>query len=293
MLWKGIETTIRNHDKHFELSTQRQIGGGCINRCYTIESHMGKRYFTKLNSTSALLMFEAEQDGLREIAQTKTIRVPEPLCCGIAEGQSFIVMEYIPLTGSGQGSTPQLMGEQLAAMHRHTQSNFGWFRANTIGSTPQINSELANWVEFYRIRRLGYQLDLATKNGFVGALQEKGHQLLESIVGFFSNYQPCPALLHGDLWGGNQAADQNGNPVLFDPATYYGDREADIAMTELFGGFSSRFYDAYNHHWPLDAGYGVRKHLYNLYHLLNHANLFGSSYARQAEAVIDRLLSEV
>ena len=292
MPWKEIESAIRASAPAFEIAFKSQAGGGCINRCYRIEGKSGLLYFVKLNAVSLLAMFEAEADGLQEILASKTIRAPKPLCCGTAANQSFIVMESIPMSGSGQGDTPQKMGEQLAAMHRHTQAMFGWHRDNTIGSTPQDNRQLSDWIDFFRTRRLGFQLDLAEKNGFGGALYEKGKRLLDGMAHFFAGYQPQPSLLHGDLWGGNQAADQHGNPVLFDPAVYYGDREADLAMTELFGGFSGKFYEAYQQQWPLDPGYRVRKNLYNLYHILNHANLFGSSYARQAEVMIDRLLAE-
>ncbi len=293
MPWKEIESAIRASAPAFEIAFKSQAGGGCINRCYRIEDKSGNSYFVKLNDAALLTMFEAEAEGLKEILDSKAIRVPKPLCCGNAGSQSFIVMEFISMSGSGQGDTPQKMGEQLAAMHRYSQAMFGWHRDNTIGSTPQNNRQTPDWIDFLRTRRLGFQLELAKSNGFGGSLHEKGRRLLECLERFFVEYQPQPSLLHGDLWGGNQAADQNGNPILFDPAVYYGDREADLAMTELFGGFSGKFYEAYQRQWPLDPGYGVRKNLYNLYHILNHANLFGSSYARQAETMIDSLLAEV
>jgi len=189
------------------------------------------------------------------------------------------------------GATDELLGRQLAALHRVTHTRFGWHRDNTIGSTPQINTQKNDWVTFYREQRLRYQLELAAENGYGGSLQRRGEQLLERLPAFFISYRPRPSLLHGDLWGGNHAALTDGTPVIFDPAVYYGDREADLAMTELFGGFGSGFYSAYRAAWPLDPGYRVRKDLYNLYHVLNHLNLFGGGYRGQAEQMVDRLLA--
>jgi fructosamine-3-kinase len=177
-------------------------------------------------------------------------------------------------------------------MHRVTGRSFGWRRDNTIGSTPQPNTPGNDWIAFWREQRLGFQLRLAERNGLSSALQAKGERLLERLEAFFRGYAPAPSLLHGDLWGGNHGYTVSGEPVVFDPAVYYGDREADLAMTELFGGFGAGFYAAYKEVWPLDSGYAVRKQLYNLYHVLNHANLFGGGYASQAEAMMERLLAE-
>lgn len=237
-------------------------------------------------------MFIAEADGLLELNKAKSIRVPKPVCYGEAEGKSWLVTEWITF-GRERGDSAEQLGRQLAAMHSYTSGQFGWFRDNTIGSTPQQNTQADNWLEFYRDRRLRLQFELAARNGFTGALQDKGERLMVDLEMFFTAYTPEASLLHGDLWGGNCAFDATGRPVIFDPAVYYGDREADVAMTELFGGFDAGFYAAYREAWPLDAGYSVRKTLYNLYHILNHANLFGGGYATQAEHMIDRLLAEI
>jgi fructosamine-3-kinase len=236
-------------------------------------------------------MFEAESAGLNEMRSAQAIRVPEPVCVGESDGQSWLVMEYISV-GSNLGESQRLAGEQLAKMHQKTAESFGWSMDNTIGSTPQLNDWKNNWIEFWREQRLGYQLRLAASKGFGGKLQSQGEKLLHSLD-VLIDHAPTPSLLHGDLWGGNIGSDSGDNPVIFDPAVYYGDREADIAMTELFGGFSGDFYSAYNAAWPLDAGYKTRKTLYNLYHILNHLNLFGSGYAGQAQNMIDRLLAEI
>ncbi|MEW8622457.1 MAG: fructosamine kinase family protein [Candidatus Thiodiazotropha endolucinida] len=268
----------------------RHVGGGCINTGVRLMD--GERtYFVKLNRAALLDMFEAEADGLRSMAETNTIRVPQPLCFGLSDKQSYLVMEYIEMGHAGRNGS-ELAGHQLAAMHRNSQPGYGWFRDNTIGSTPQENQTCDNWIDFWRDRRLGFQLRLAERNGYGGSLQRKGERLMDHFH-LLIDHQPQPSLLHGDLWGGNMAYTSEGDPVIFDPAVYYGDREADLAMTELFGGFGNRFYDAYREAWPLAAGYSTRKILYNLYHILNHLNLFGSGYLGQASSMIDRLLAEV
>lgn len=232
-------------------------------------------------------MFEAESEGLTEIAGTQSVRVPQPVCAGRADGSAYLVLEHLDLEGAGARDFEQL-GHELAQMHRATRKQFGWQRDNTIGSTPQVNTPANDWIEFWRQHRLGFQLKLAGDRN----LMNKGERLMAELGKFFRDYHPAPSLLHGDLWGGNVAA-CGGRPVIFDPAVYYGDREADLAMTELFGGFSARFYRAYDEAWPLDAGYKTRKTLYNLYHVLNHFNLFGGGYGAQAGRMLDSLLSEL
>ena len=184
------------------------------------------------------------------------------------------------------------LGRGLAFMHRFHAAHFGWHRDNTIGATPQINTPAADWIGFWRKQRLGFQLALARENGYRGRLLAQGERLLGQLPVFFSGHEPRPSLLHGDLWSGNAAFMRDGTPVMFDPAVYYGDREADIAMTELFGGFSADFYRAYDEAYPREPGYATRKQLYNLYHVLNHLNLFGGGYHAQAERMIEQLLSE-
>jgi fructosamine-3-kinase len=272
----------------FTIRARHSVGGGCINNA-TVLQDGNQRYFVKLNEAARLAMFKAEAEGLKEMAQTRTVRTPEPVCWGIADGLAYLVLEYLDL-GSADSHCLERLGQQLAEMHRVTGDQFGWRLDNTIGSTPQINSYSSDWLQFWRDHRLGYQLKLAARNG--RQLMRQGERLMADLGGFFLNYRPVPSLLHGDLWGGNVGA-AGQRPVIFDPAVYYGDREADLAMTELFGGFSARFYQAYQDTWPLDEGYPVRKTLYNLYHILNHFNLFGGGYGSQAEHMIDSLLSEL
>ena len=265
------------------------IGGGDINQAFSISSG-ARRYFVKANRAARLPMFEAEADALRALAATHSVRVPQPVCLGSAAGQAFLVQEYLDLRSSGDAAR---LGEQLAALHRVPQSRFGWAPDNRIGSTPQPNGWQHGWIEFWREQRLGFQLKLAAQNGFGGALQRDGELLLDRLDALFEGYAPVPSLLHGDLWGGNHGYLADATPVIFDPALYVGDRECDLAMSELFGGFAPDFYAAYRASWPLDAGYGVRKTLYNLYHILNHANLFGGGYAAQAARMTAQLLAQI
>jgi protein-ribulosamine 3-kinase len=273
----------------FTMERRSAAAGGCINTASMIEGS-GRRYFVKTNDASRATMFEAEAAALSELLSARAVRVPEPICHGANSQASWIVLEHIELAHRSP-STDAILGAQLAQLHRHTTDIYGWTRDDTIGSTPQCNLPSPDWPAFWRDQRLRTQLNLARENGYGGRLQGEGQRLLELVPAFFVSYTPQPSLLHGDLWSGNAAADEKGAPVIFDPALYYGDREADIAMTELFGGYSPSFYDAYGAAYPLDAGYTVRKNLYNLYHVLNHLNLFGGGYLRQAEQMIDDLLA--
>ncbi len=289
-LWQSVEQSIQAATgAAFSIQRTTQVGGGCINAAWGIESDI-TRYFVKTNRAAKLPMFEAEASGLAALAASHTLRVPRPLTSGVAGNKAFLVLEWLDL--GGPGSAAQL-GQQLATLHRTSAPRFGFASDNTIGATPQRNPWTDNWIDFWRDQRVGFQLELAARNGFGGILQNQGERLMGKLDGLFDGYQPQPSLLHGDLWSGNFGYTQAGEPVIFDPAVYYGDREADIAMTELFGGFPADFYSAYREAWSLDAGYAVRKNLYNLYHILNHANLFGGSYARQAEGMMERLLAEL
>lgn len=273
-----------------DASTVQAVGGGSINRSYRFSTRGGPRFFLKLNDASMLDMFDAERDGLSELAKAGAVRVPTALASGATGDTAYLLLEYLDLDGRVDGAAAAL-GERLAAQHRVTREEFGWQRDNTIGSTPQINTPTASWVDFLRDARLGYQLRLAADNGIAPRIVERGEELLDALPGFFRDYAPVASLLHGDLWGGNWGVTKEGEPVIFDPAVYFGDREADIAMTMLFGGFGSGFIEAYDAAWPLDPGFRRRADLYNLYHLLNHFNLFGGGYQRQVADMLDRLLA--
>jgi fructosamine-3-kinase len=304
-MWDKIAAHIsETTGETFSLDHRHSVSGGCINQGYSISSS-SRAYFAKINQASQIAMFEAEALGLQQMRATQTIRVPEPICWGTEGSSAYIVLEWLDLGSRGGEIAWEEMGRKLAAMHKYTPPSppllrggekanstllrgcFGWDINNTIGSTVQINDWTANWAEFWAKHRIGYQLKLARRRG--GHFPQ-GERLLEVIPELLAGHQPQPSLVHGDLWGGNAGVTSAGEPVIFDPAAYFGDREVDIAMTELFGGFPAEFYRGYNQVWPLDLGYEKRKTLYNLYHILNHFNLFGGSYASQANQMINRIL---
>ena len=289
-LWEDIKNDIESATGvAADIEQQGSVGGGCINQAARIR-YGNTPYFVKLNTASGYDMFAAEAQGLTELRESKTLKIPEPVCVGSNARSAWLVMENLSLGGQGSDA---LLGEKLADMHRVTRDAFGWDIDNTIGSTPQENAWLDDWIDFWRVRRLRFQLDLAARQGAGRGLLSKVERLIDEFPALFDGYRPLASLLHGDLWSGNYAFTSTSEPAIFDPAVYYGDREADIAMTELFGGFGRDFYAAYNNAWSLDAGYPVRKTLYNLYHILNHFNLFGGGYASQAQRMTESLLSEL
>lgn len=268
------------------------VGGGCINR--TLEVHAGDRtYFLKLNNAAALPMFEAEVDGLAALAACDAFRVPRPLACGATDDEAFLLLEHLPLRPLASADDGRRFAEALVELHRDTGERFGWTRDNYIGATPQHNTPHDGWARFLVECRLLPQLQMARAKGHGGALGRDADKLLERIPALFLDYRPRPSLLHGDLWNGNAAIAADGKPVIFDPAVYRGDRDADLAMSELFGGFPASFYATYRSAWPPAEGYELRKTLYNLYHILNHLNLFGRAYLGQAERMIRTLATEL
>lgn len=290
--WQSIEESLSSKlDRPFKLEGHTEVQGGCINRAFVVDGRP-ESLFIKLNQSSMLAMFEAEATALTEIANTNTVRVPTVLGWGEVDGIAYLALENLDLDSGGRVAQKKL-GEKLAEMHLTHRSKFGWHRDNAIGSTPQYNAQSVDWNRFWKKQRLGFQLDLAAKNGYTGSFQERGAELLAGVEKLFMGHQPSPSLLHGDLWSGNTAITRAGENVIFDPATYYGDRECDLAMTELFGGFDREFYAAYASILPNNEGYATRKLIYNLYHILNHLNLFGDGYLHQAESIIERLLREL
>jgi len=250
----------------------------------------GRRFFVKMNAVDRAPMLAAEAEGLSAIVRTRTIRVPQPIAAGTAGPTAFLALEWLDF---GHGGRDAALGYALAAMHRHAGPHFGWHRDNTIGTTPQQNAWSDAWPQFFRDRRLAPQLALAASRSHGGALQRNGDRLLAALPALLAGHAPTPSLVHGDLWSGNAGRVATGEPVIFDPAVYFGDREADLAMSELFGGFGADFYAAYDDAWPRPDGHEVRRTVYNLYHVLNHLNLFGGGYRSQAEAMIGRLLALV
>jgi fructosamine-3-kinase len=276
-------------DAPFQLRASQRCPGGCINDAVILKGVDGRTFFTKVNNRSdSLSMFTAEAEALTAIGRTGVIRVPQHITHGESDGAAFLVLEYLPMGGRGSFAG---LGRSLAALHAVTSEHFGWHRDNFIGATPQKNAPVQDWPVFYRDQRLGYQIELARRNGLTLPGADK---LLDNIDLLFASYRPRPSLLHGDLWIGNVSFLTSGaEPVLFDPACYFGDRECDLAFTEMFGGFPAEFYCAYQAEWPLADGYPLRKRLYNLYHELNHYNLFGGGYAGQVRNTIASLCAQL
>ncbi len=273
-----------------DIQQLRDVGGGSISRTVIASSEQG-RWFVKLNRVEQFDMFEAEADGLNALSASPLLRVPQVVALGVSDRHAFLVLEHIMLQHLRERTAAIAAGRALAGLHRIKGAQFGWHRDNFIGSTAQPNVVEQSWPRFFARQRLLPQLALAKLNGHKGKLITDGERLAEKLPALFRGYQPDISLLHGDLWHGNAAVDETGRLALFDPAVYFGDRETDLAMSELFGGFPGSFYAAYREAWPLDDGFEQRKTLYQLYHVLNHLNLFGSGYLHQAERMISTLLS--
>lgn len=285
----AIEKTLsETFNTSIKIKKYQAIGGGSINHSWKIQTNLDV-YFIKYNNIKYYNMFYQEVLGLKAIAKSNTIQVPQIIAIDKTPQFAYLILEYLKLHPGSNAS----MGEKLAQMHSQEQAQWGWEEDNYIGSTSQPNSFFDDWIKFWREKRLLHQYHLAKQDGYTGEWLSQLERLIENFNIFFSTYQPIKSLLHGDLWGGNIALLDDMHPIVFDPAVYIGDREADLAMTELFGGFHSEFYAAYQDRLPLDSGYTVRKVLYNLYHILNHLHLFGSAYQANAVRMIEYLLSEL
>ncbi len=271
-MWKNNLENILNN----KIISAHNVGGGCIADSQIVKTENGEKYFVKKYSNSKINL--AEANGLNEIAKSKAIRVPKV----IFVNDEFLILEFID-SKSKVKNFSETLGRQFAEMHRFTSDKFGFFEDNFCGSTPQKNlPKNENWSEFYFENRLKYQFNLAENNGFANLeLRKEFSNIEKSISKILDGSENIPSLLHGDLWSGNFISDENGNPCLIDPAVYYGNREVDLAMTKLFGGFDSNFYSAYNEEFPLVQNWQYRENIYKLYHVFNHLNLFGMGYFSQ------------
>lgn len=270
-----------------KIVSSKSVGGGCINDAQTITTSDDRKYFLKLNYHSAKDMFYKEANGLRELKKAEAIRVPDV----VLVDTNFILLEQINI-GRKSKTFDENFGRSFAKMHQFTSEHFGFYEDNYIGSTPQKNipetDEKNNWIKFYFNKRILFQYKLLEKNGYADSSIKRRISLLEDkIETILQGSENIPSLLHGDLWSGNFLVDENGNACLIDPAVYYGNREADLAMTKLFGGFSSTFYKSYNEFFPLPDGYDYRENIYKLYHVMNHLNLFGGGYYHQTISLMD------
>lgn len=287
--WNALAAELRAAGLGARIRRARPVTGGCIHRAARVDMDGGRRLFVKRNDAAYAATFAAEAEGLTELARARALRVPRPLAHGTVAGEAYLATEYLELADTS--GDPAAFGRGLARLHATTTDAFGWHRDNHIGSTPQRNGWYGDWPRFWGERRLEPQLALAERDGRE-SLAARGRRLVECLDALLDGHSPVPSLLHGDLWAGNHGYGRDGTAAIFDPAVYYGDREADLAMTELFGGFPEAFRRAYTAAWPLGDGYPVRARLYNLYHVLNHAHLFGGGYAGQAARMIDALLAE-
>ncbi len=269
---------------HVEVISVRSVGGGSINEAYQLITNSGT-FFVKVNSASKFpSMFKKEALGLEALAATNTIHIPNVIGFSEEGEDAFLLLDWVE-KGTTSTSFWEDFGHQLGQLHKCTHTNFGWTNDNYIGSLVQYNSWTKSWSSFFIEQRIDPQLKLAVEKGLIDAHKlESFHQLYKQIENIFPN-EP-PALLHGDLWSGNYMVTAAGEPMIMDPAVYYGHREMDIAMTQLFGGFDGRLYEAYNEEYPLNDGWQDRMTMCNLYPLLVHVNLFGSSYLSQVNAVL-------
>ena len=269
----------------FRPSRIRYVHSGCISEAAVLADG-DRRVFVKSNEAAFATFFEAEAEGLQELRASDTLRTPEVIGRGTIGERSWLALEYVEFR-SPAANGPAELGAGLANLHRCTRERFGWHRDNAIGSTPQPNPPSDDWIAFFREHRLGFQFDLARSRGRTFG---RSDEVLERMGEWFVDYRPVPVLLHGDLWSGNAGFAVDGTPVVYDPAVYYGDREAEFGIIEMFGGYDPAFFRAYHQSFPWDGGYEIRKRLYLLYHQLNHYNLFGESYASQIDGSIAMLL---
>lgn len=284
--WHELKQALWDQDIPVTDAKPRSVGGGDISWAWRVPTENG-HVFLKTGPLEFLETFSAEAEGLEELKSANAVKVPAVLAFGKSGSGAYIALEWLDFDGR-DSAAEVLLGRQLALQHRCVDARFGWHRDNMIGSTPQLNDRDDDWIRFYRERRLLVQLQLAESLGFGGELLQEGARLARNLEPLFGDYEPVPSLLHGDLWGGNWSS-VAGEPVIFDPAVYYGDRESDLAMTRLFGGFGSGFYRAYEDEWPLARGHEKRVALYQLYHVLNHLNMFGASYLPRALSLIREL----
>lgn len=270
------------------ITSKRTMQGGCINQTEVIQLSDGREFFLKLNSEAASDLFAREADGLAALAAVEAIRVPTVVGYGAENASQFLVLEFIE-PGNRSPNFFQQFGHQLAELHRHgTHHQFGFHNDNYLGSTNQPNDWFGSWLDFWRTNRFGFQFRLAESKRLADAhFMQLADRLLNRLDDLLSVDEPV-SLLHGDLWSGNFIRGRAGEPVLIDPAVYYGHREAEFGMTTLFGGFDQTFYSAYQESWPMLEGWEQRVEIYRLYHVLNHLNLFGASYHAQCVEIMKK-----
>ncbi|WCE31054.1 fructosamine kinase family protein [Vibrio sp. SCSIO 43137] len=286
-MWQAISQRLSDELMFdFKIRERTRVEGGDINECYMI-SDGEQRYFVKVNSREFQVKFEAEADNLKELRATDTVYVPELVLFDNCKESAYLILNYIATKPLDNGKASYQLGESIAKLHQWgEQQEYGFDQDNYLGATLQPNQWRKKWSRFFSEQRIGWQLKLLEEKGI-----SFGHidDIVETINERLINHHPKPSLLHGDLWHGNVANTAFG-PLCYDPACYWGDRECDIAMTELFEGFQPEFYQGYESIAPLDLGYSERKPIYNLYHILNHCNLFGGHYLDEADQYFSGIL---
>ena len=275
-----------------------RLSGGDINKAYGLTLNTGAHIFMKANSKANADFFTAEAAGLSAIEATGVIKTPEILCTGTDDGEdvgySFLLLKFIK-SAKPRTDYWETFARDLAALHKadtkifEISGKFGFFQNNFIGARAQNNTPSDSWISFFRDNRLAPQFKDADSY-FTAEDRTKITKLLDHLEDFLIEPNQ-PSLLHGDLWSGNVMCGPEGKAMLIDPAAYIGHAEADLAMTELFGGFPEKFYDAYREANPLEPGYENRRDLYNLYQLLNHLNLFGPTYLGPVLSIVDEYVS--
>ena len=271
------------------IKSTSSVSGGCIADSRKLELDSGKVYFLKQIRGSSSGAFDAEERGLKELRKSGTVNVPEVVCKGL----DFLLLQWIEAGYSRSSSSMEMLGRQFAELHRYRGKKFGFTEDNLLGDSPQSNKPSKegglSWAVFYAENRLEFQTSLAVKKGYATPeMRNLMENLIKKVPDLISGTEEEPSLLHGDLWSGNYLIDERGIPWMIDPAVYYGHREVDLAMTSLFGGFSNSFYSAYKSAYPIASGYVEREPLYQLYHLLNHLNLFGTGYYGQVISILRR-----
>jgi fructosamine-3-kinase len=287
------------HDQlGIQLVSRAPVAGGCIHNAWCLRTRGDGRLFAKTNRADQLPLLEAEAEGLAALARVapEALVIPEPLALGLAGEEAVLVLPWLELARGGASGPWAACGANLARLHRRSLASFGegemgrgfgWSRDNFIGASPQPNGWRDDWGDFFVACRLRPQLRWLARKG---SPMNGAERLLETLPSWLEGHSPPPCLVHGDLWSGNAALLAGGGSSLFDPAAHRGDREVDLAMARLFGGFPEAFHRGYGEEWPLPDGWRERVKIYNLYHLLNHANLFGGGYKKQAQSVIHDLL---
>ncbi|GAB3795929.1 fructosamine kinase family protein [Virgibacillus kimchii] len=280
-------STIQQMDANDAVHSVRAVTGGDINEAYYVRS-LNREFFVKLNRSVDKAFFEFEKKGLERINQTDTIHVPDVYGIYTDEEKNIPMLWMEWITGEKSTLTDDWLGERLADMHLKEGKAFGLDEKSFIGKLEQDNQMMDNWAYYYRDYRLAGQLEIGMNHKTItGRRKEMLMALMENIDRWIPK-NPLPSLLHGDLWGGNWMVGKKGNPYLIDPSVLYGDHEFEIAFTELFGGFSHRFYDAYTSVYPLSDTYEDKKPLYQLYYLLIHLNMFGESYGPSVDRILQR-----